>query len=358
MDFTELYKANGDRIKESILGMWEETSPELVKKYRDQLNSILQNNIGKSVVVENMSNWESTPDNIDWRSVINPNIWRSWNENNVLEERNYSPYYHQYKAWKTLLEDGNSIVVTSGTGSGKTECFMVPLIHDLTKDQDANSERTNTVEAIFLYPLNALMEDQKERMNDYITFSEKKLKFAVYNGSTPENEGESIYSHEIVTRKEIRREKPNILFTNPTMLEYMLLRKKDFGLFSGDLKWIVIDETHTFKGSAGAELALLLRRVLDACGKAPNEIRFATSSATVGDGKDDLIQFISDITGQEREQITVIEGKRTRPKVLNDEKATLLLNNNFVFLDELISDETISIEDKIEQINNLTYKYI
>lgn len=355
MNFKELYNANSERIKESIIGMWKETSPELIEKHGEQLERILQNNIGKSVVVENMSNWESTPDNINWRSIINPKIWRSWDKKttpNTIKENDFSPYNHQYNAWMTLLEEGNSIVVTSGTGSGKTECFMVPLIHDLTKEQDANSERTNAVEAIFLYPLNALMEDQKERMNDYITFSEKKLKFAVYNGSTPETGGSTDFEHEIVSREDIRKEKPNILFTNPTMLEYMLLRKKDFSLFTDKLKWIVIDETHTFNGSAGAELALLLRRVLDACGKDSNEIKFATSSATVGDGKDDLIQFISDITGQDNYKIKVIEGKRTHPKVLTNEKAELLLNKNFVSLDELIPDKNKSIEDKIEQINN------
>ena len=329
MNFKELYNANSERIKESIIGMWKETSPELIEKHGEQLKQILQNNIGKSVVVENMSNWESTPDNIKWRSIINPKIWRSWSKENPNEivPNKFSPYYHQYKSWNALLNENKSIVVTSGTGSGKTECFMVPLIHDLTKDQ-------------------------KERMNDYITFSEKKLKFAVYNGSTPETGGGTDFEHEIVSRKDIRSKKPNILFTNPTMLEYMLLRKKDFSLFTDKLKWIVIDETHTFNGSAGAELALLLRRVLDACGKEPNKIKFATSSATVGDKKDDLIQFISDITGQERGQIMVIEGKRTLPKVLTQEKAELLLNKNFVSLDELIPDEPQSIEEKIEQINN------
>ena len=65
------------------------------------------------------------------------------------------------------------------------------------------------------------------------------------------------------------------------MLEYMLLRHEDKELFSNQLKWIVIDETHTFKGSAGAELVMLIRRILKACDRKPNQVRFATSSATI-----------------------------------------------------------------------------
>lgn len=354
MDFQRFYKECSENIKDSILGMWKEKSPQLIEKYGDQLAEILQNNISKNIVVENMSDWESTPENVDWKSVINTNIWRGWSKENPNEivPNKFSPYYHQYKSWNALLNENKSIVVTSGTGSGKTECFMVPLIHDLTKDQNENDERTEAVEAIFLYPLNALMEDQKKRMSDYITFSEKNLKFAVFNGSTPETEGETDFNHEIVSRNDIRSEKPNILFTNPTMLEYMLLRKQDFSLFTDKLKWIVIDETHTFKGSAGAELALLLRRVLEACGKTPSEIKFATSSATVGgDMEDDLKQFISDITGQDKDKIEVVTGQRTLPNGIDKDKAKLLLEKNFVSLDELIPEE-ISIEEKLKKIND------
>lgn len=80
----------------------------------------------------------------------------------------YLPYEHQYQCWKTLLKDKSpdgkpmSIVVTTGTGSGKTECFMLPLVQDLI-DHHASEQ----VQAIFLYPLNALMEDQKARMENY-----------------------------------------------------------------------------------------------------------------------------------------------------------------------------------------------
>lgn len=329
--------------------MWRETAPKMVEMYENQLNEIIEANISKNIVVEDMSQWE--PIDSEWRkrSVINGCLWP--------ESKGYDPFKHQYESWNTLLKDGRSdrgksMVVTTGTGSGKTECFMIPLIHDLAFGQD--KDREQGVEAIFLYPLNALMENQKDRISEYIGYSQngggRNVTFAVYNGTTPETnaDGDRLKKYEVGDRTTIRREKPNILLTNPSMLEYMLLREKDSVLFSKSLKWIVIDETHTFKGSAGAELALLLRRVLDACGKKPNEIRFATSSATIGNSDDALKQFITDITGQS--DVEIIKGVRTTPKVLGQKEANLLHSKNFVLLDELIPGGVI--EEKLEKINS------
>lgn len=101
--------------------------------------------------------------------------------------KSYDPYEHQYQCWKTLLqeksEDGKpmSICVTTGTGSGKTECFMMPLVHDL-EGQNVHDQ----IQALFLYPLNALMEDQKERLEELLQGTH--LTYTVYNGDLPEDE--------------------------------------------------------------------------------------------------------------------------------------------------------------------------
>ena len=329
--------------------MWKETAPKMVEMYEEQLNEIIEANISKNIVVEDMSQWE--PIDSEWRhrNVINGCLWPV--------SKGFNPFKHQYECWNTLLkngrsEGGKSIVVTTGTGSGKTECFMIPLIHDLAFGQDRNREQG--VEAIFLYPLNALMENQKDRISEYIGYSQdgrgRGVTFAVYNGATPETDEAvvGLKKYEVGDRTTIRSKKPNILLTNPSMLEYMLLRGKDSVLFSKSLKWIVIDETHTFKGSAGAELALLLRRVLNACGKTPDEIRFATSSATIGNSDDGLKQFITDITGQS--DVKIVKGARTIPKVLGREEAELLHSKNFVSLDELIPSG--SIEEKLMKVNS------
>ena len=229
MNFKKLYTDSKTRIAETILGMWKENAPKMVETYGEELQGIIEKCISDNIVVENMSRWDSSEDDT-WKNIVDENICREIDKNTGdVVPKKYPPYKHQYESWKTLLQDNKSIVVTSGTGSGKTECFMVPLISDLTKEQTDGQGRTVAVEAIFLYPLNALMEDQKERINNYITFSGKELNFAVYNGNTPEDEKSSKYrdgdeySKEIITRKAIRSEKPNILFTNPSMLEYMLL---------------------------------------------------------------------------------------------------------------------------------------
>lgn len=342
MNFKELYLASKKEIKNAILGLWKEKVPEMYKTYEYQLTNIVEQCISDNIVVENMANWTQT--SAYWRGLIKTNIF------------NRTPYSHQYESWKALLQDNKSIVVTSGTGSGKTECFMIPLIEDLI-DNQTNDQRTEAVEAIFLYPLNALMEDQKERLNYYIEASGRDLEFAVYNGSTKENakdDNDGALDHEIKTRDLIRSQKPNILLTNPSMLEYMLLRDKDKYLFSDKLKWIVIDETHTFNGSAGAELSMLIRRILQACNiEDANKIKFVTSSATIsGDnGYDELKKFISNITGQQEDKIEVITGERATPNTNVSSINDLLKEKNFVNLKELIPDGTI--EEKLEKLDSL-----
>ena len=262
----------------------------------------------------------------------------------------FAPYEHQYQCWNTVLkektEDGKykSFVVTTGTGSGKTECFMLPLVYDLK-----NQSQREVTEAIFLYPLNALMEDQKDRLEELLDGTD--LRYCVYNGDLPEKEpkpeehseyDESVrrkidmirgiirdkdgkiiehkYKHCIATRDELRKHPAEILLTNPTMLEYILLRTKDSSLIAPkSLRWMVIDETHIYTGAGAAEMAMLLRRLLLAFNLTASEIRFATSSATLGNAKteeerlkmtEDLRKFISDLTGLELSQIVVVGGKR------------------------------------------------
>ena len=360
MSFKKLYVDSKSKIAETVINMWKENSPKMVEKYAEQLKDIISKCISDNIVVENMAHWEPAANDDDWRKVVNEKIWSKKDKDGNIVANKFRPYKHQYESWKTLLNDNKSIVVTSGTGSGKTECFMVPLVHDLTKEQNNDVPRKQAVEALFLYPLNALMEDQKQRMDNYIAFSGKDLKFAVYNGNTPEDENSpkydnsSLYKNEILTRREIRAIKPNILFTNPSMLEYMLLRKVDSDLFTSELKWIVIDETHTYKGSAGAELAMLIRRVLKACGKTADEIKFATSSATIGSGdeaKSKLKEFISQITGQSQDKIEVIEGRRTDPNVDDEHIKESLKERDFVLLKELIKEG--SVEDKLAKLDEL-----
>ncbi|WP_020561144.1 DEAD/DEAH box helicase [Thiofilum flexile] len=238
------------------------------------------------------------------------------------------PYQHQLKAWNTLLQENprRSVLVSSGTGSGKTECFLVPILNDLVSEVEQKKDSSLTgIRALFLYPLNALIKSQKDRL---VAWSEPfggKLRFCLYNGDTPENNKKSEWKCEVPTRDILRSNPPPILVTNTTMLEYMLVRDKDrpiIEMSQGQLRWIVIDEAHTYMGSQAAELTLLLRRVIHSFGCKPDDVHFVATSATLGDqseaSKKHLAKFLSDIAGVPLSQVTVVTGERIVPELPNN----------------------------------------
>ena len=116
------------------------------------------------------------------------------------------------------------------------------------------------VRALFLYPLNALIKSQKDRLVAWSEPFNGKVRFCLYNGDTPD-QGKSEWLSEVADRRTLRSNPPPILVTNATMLEYMLVRNEDRPILNqsqGQLRWIVIDEAHTYLGSQAAELTLLL----------------------------------------------------------------------------------------------------
>ncbi len=236
------------------------------------------------------------------------------------------PYRHQLEAWRTLIEaePKRSVLVSSGTGSGKTECFLIPILHDLAAELEQHQGTPLTgVRALFLYPLNALIKSQKDRLVAWTEPFKGKLRFCLYNGDTPD-QGKSDWQSEVADRRTLRADPPPILVTNATMLEYMLVRNEDRTILDqsqGQLRWIVIDEAHSYQGSQAAELTLLLRRVLHAFGSQAGEVHFVATSATLGDSSDEsrqrLAVFLADIAGVSVDRVTVIEGKRETPQLLD-----------------------------------------
>lgn len=117
----------------------------------------------------------------------------------------------------------------------------------------------------------------------------------------------------------MRQTPPSLMVTNVTMLEYMLMRAQDRPILEksqGTLRWIVLDEAHSYVGAQAAEMALLLRRVRDAFGVAPEDVRLAATSATLGEGEENretLRQFLSDLAGVSPDQVEVIEGQERAP---------------------------------------------
>ena len=252
---------------------------------------------------------------LDGRGDQRPNRYRFKSE--------WRPYQHQLAAWRKLGDASRpqSVLVTSGTGSGKTECFLIPIIDDLAR-QSAGSGLEG-VQAVILYPLNALIASQEERLRDWTAPFKGKLRFCLYNGLLPDE----IPSHQrhdrpeaVLDRKTLRESPPPILVTNVTMLEYMLLRKEDAPILAksaGKLRYVVLDEAHSYVGAQAAEIALLLRRVCLGFGVSPADVRFIATSATIGgpEARAELQKFLADVAGVPLDQVTVIEGKPKWPEL-------------------------------------------
>ena len=262
------------------------------------------------------------------------------------------PYKHQLKSWRKLLLEKKSIAVTTGTGSGKTECFMLPVLHDIYQ----NSRNVEGVHAIFLYPLNALIASQKKRMHAWCSALDG-INYALLTGNTTNRISSTSQKTdalpELIDRDSIRKHPPQILFTNPTMLEYMLVRNADAPIIEkskGKLRWILLDEAHTLTGSSAAEMALLIRRVILAFECDKDQLRFAITSATVGDGNTDaLVRYMSNLCNINPDQIEVIKGERVNNQISNtdiEDLSPLLTSTSIKSLREkFLKSTSLSVEE-------------
>lgn len=241
------------------------------------------------------------------------------------------PYVHQLQAWRTLLDETpRSAVITTGTGSGKTECFMVPILEDLIREHERSDAALVGVRALFLYPLNALINSQQERLDAWTRKYSSNIRFCLYNGKTEERadkvrKEQQQKPNQILSRELLRKEPAPILMTNATMLEYMLVRHVDNPILEisrqqKSLRWIVLDEAHTYVGSQAAEMSLLLRRVVQAFGRQSEQIRFIATSATIAgaDAQERLKHYLADLAGVPLDQVEVIGGSRVWPDLAFD----------------------------------------
>ena len=229
-------------------------------------------------------------------------------------------YPHQENAIRRVNE-GQNIVVATGTGSGKTEAFLYPILISLYQEF-LKGELGPGVRALILYPMNALANDQRERLGVIGKILRDKqtsfnFTFGQYIGETPEDEADS-FRHaqdhvasrldgELVFRADMRKSPPNILLTNFSMLEYLLLRPDDSPLFDDGRakhwKFIVLDEAHQYRGSQGIEMAMLLRRLkqrLTGGGRQEGFNCIATSATLVGgeSDKSKVANFASELFGE------------------------------------------------------------
>ena len=238
-------------------------------------------------------------------------------EKNKIFPSGRTLYTHQHAAIKAESESSGSarpgIILTAGTGAGKTEAFLLPMLNGLFREgRKSNQAGTR---AIILYPMNALVNDQVERLYGWLK-GQTSITLFHFTGETPENDDEArrcgipeFDRCRLRTREQARLHPPDILVTNYSMLEYMLCRPQDAVFFGNALQALVIDEAHIYSGTLAAEIALLIRRVLLRANRTPDEIFQIATSATLGG---EVAEFGAKLFGKALDRIKVIRGKLVR----------------------------------------------
>jgi len=262
-------------------------------------------------------------------------------------EGNRRLYRHQEEAVRRVAA-GRNIVVATGTGSGKTESFLYPILLDLQRQQQQGALNPG-VRALVLYPMNALAHDQRDRLaappqpgelRGGITYelnrerAALRFTFGQYIGQTPEKPEKSgrrddaAWHGELASRVEMRATPPHLLLTNYSMLEYLLLRPNDSPLFdvqnANTWRYLVLDEAHQYRGTKGIEMAMLIRRLKQRLREQGHsgEFRCIATSASLSGGRDSDAQddkrsaarFAEDLFGEPFSAEDVVFGE-TEPVI-------------------------------------------
>lgn len=209
-----------------------------------------------------------------------------------------SPFAHQETAIRQVM-GGHNTAVTTGTGSGKSFTFYIPIVStalSLAGERPAGQLRRPV--AVIIYPMNALANSQYEDIAARLQGT--GLTVCNYTGSLKVTQDAALkdfkqltgrempYDSEVIDRDTLHSDGCDILLTNFKMLEYALVRREDAALFDtlgqeGRLKYLVLDEMHTYSGHQGADMALLVRRFKDRTGTS-GTLRCIGTSATVDSG--------------------------------------------------------------------------
>jgi len=286
-------------------------------------------------------------------------------------------YGHQETALRHI-HAGKSTVISTGTGSGKTECFLYPIISRCLALRDEGA--SEGIVAVIVYPMNALAEDQLGRLRELLAGT--GITFGMYVGKTPDRSADVIGvrlpagasradylaqleqlrtakrnlavhpPEERASRQEMRTPglQPRILLTNVKQLELLLTRQQDVELFEGArLDYLVFDEAHTFSGVNGAETACLIRRLRTYCGRKPEETVCIATSATISDpdrGPEAAREFAARFFGVRRDRVDLVS-EEYQPDLWSSHRATSgsLPGNPAVHLQTVLDTVTDVQED-------------
>lgn len=205
------------------------------------------------------------------------------------------PHYHQQQAFEVVCGKKQNLVVTTGTGSGKSICFELPIVDHCLRVKAAQPKG---IKAIIIYPMNALANTQYQELSKKIAGT--GLKIGLYTGDTahtPEEalkkykevfgEAEHPVDSEIISRLQMHQAPPDILITNYVQMELLLTRLEDQRLFADEykenLRFLVLDELHTYSGKQGADVAFLIRRLKQRTNTTGKLICIGTSATMVSE---------------------------------------------------------------------------
>lgn len=231
----------------------------------------------------------------------------------------FTPYVHQKRAFERLTgDDGRSTLISTGTGSGKTECFLYPIL-----EYCWNHRGERGIKALIIYPMNALATDQAGRIAKLIWDSpelKNNVSVGLYVGGLGHAGGSSIMSENgVITKRDtMLSNPPDILLTNYKMLDYLLVRPERAGIWGHSdvmgamLRYVAVDELHTFDGAQGTDLACLLRRLKSRLHVQRGDLCCIGTSATMGDASSTagMRKYASDIFGEDFDEDSVITEDR------------------------------------------------
>lgn len=250
----------------------------------------------------------------------------SWRQHLGEWAQGFTPYGHQAEAFVRLSSMGGDrpkpTLVTTGTGSGKTEAFLYPILDHVLRARRAGQAGTK---ALLLYPMNALANDQAQRLARTIAETPELagVTAALYTGEDT-SDRTTVTSEGLITHRGIiRQSPPDILLTNYKMLDQLLLRHDDAGIWkqsAHSLQYLVLDEFHTYDGAQGTDVAMLLRRLGlrlaavtgDSSGRPLGRVTPVATSATLGDKGDPaaMLDFAHTVFGERFDADAVVMESR------------------------------------------------
>ncbi len=277
---------------------------------------------------------------------------------------NWPPYDHQVKAWHRLStreHEPQPTIVTTGTGSGKTEAFLYPVLDYCYSQKDRPG-----IKVIIMYPMNALATDQAKRLGEMIFEDERlsgKIRAGLFIGEG--KQGQNIQrnklmgpDHIIEDRNTIIDSPPDILLTNFKMLDYGLMKHNYNGLWShnmldkGLFKFLVLDELHTYDGAQGTDVANLIRRLKLKLNMEEGQLCPVGTSATIGSSEEAptlLADYAQKIFGETITEESIINENRVNVEEFFEEDESLLpfipLPNK---LKELVYHERDNFDDYLQ----------